>query len=381
MGAAAHERLTPAERRLLAACLLARRPAGALARLATAGVDWDRVLAAAAGHAVAEALAHALHEDGVAPCLPPGPRAAVEDLHQHAAAKNALLLHDLARVQALLDEAAIPSVALKGAALLAAHYPAPAARHVGDIDLLVRPADLLRAAEALAAAGLGGHPANLPAMAGEGAGAGRPTPISVHLLPLASPAGFAVELHDRSPGPGPRAEEILARARPCAWQGHRLALTDPGDLAGMLCAHVFEHHRGDWRFRARHVADLEAIEAASGPIDWALLRTRYDDRPAREARALLEAARREAAGGPRAPRRHGLLDERGRWDRLAGALRGHHPVVEAWEVGGPRAALRLFLPTRRYMEARYGVRPGSPVVLLLYPLRLARALVRKVLFR
>lgn len=381
MGAAAHERLTPAERRLLAACLLARRPAGALARLATAGIDWDRVLAAAAGHAVGETLAHALHEDGLVARLPPGPRAAVEDLHQHAAAKNALLLHDLARVEAALDAAGIPAVALKGATLVAAHYPAPAARHVGDIDLLVRPADLLRAAEALAAAGLGGHPANLPPMAGDRAGADRPTPTSVHLLPLASSAGFAVELHDQCPGPGPRAEELLARARPFAWQGRRLVLADPGDLAGMLCAHVFEHHRGDWRFHARHVADLEAIEAAGGPIDWALLRARYGDRAARESRALLEAARQEAAGGPRAPRRLGLFDEPGRWDRLAGALRTKRPVVAAWETGGPRAALRMFFPSRRYMEARYGVRPGSPVVLLLYPLRLARALVRKVLFR
>lgn len=57
-------------------------------------------------------------------------------------------------VVAALRAAGVEVVALKGAALAFFHYPDPALRPMGDLDLLLRdPGDLARATEALAAAG------------------------------------------------------------------------------------------------------------------------------------------------------------------------------------------------------------------------------------
>ena len=57
--------------------------------------------------------------------------------------------HALAEVHQLLDERGIEYVAIKGAASRLVLYPNPAIRACHDIDLLVRPADRLRAAVAL----------------------------------------------------------------------------------------------------------------------------------------------------------------------------------------------------------------------------------------
>ena len=108
---------------------------------------WDRVLALARAHAVAESVWAALSLRGSSEAVPAGVRAELEGDHAGATARNALLLAEAASFQAALRAEGIESVLLKGPALLAAHYPALGARHVGDVDLLLRPAEVERAAE------------------------------------------------------------------------------------------------------------------------------------------------------------------------------------------------------------------------------------------
>ena len=58
------------------------------------------------------------------------------------AAQNALLYYELEHVLLAFDRANIPVILLKGAALATTIYPTIAHRPMGDVDLLVHPADL-----------------------------------------------------------------------------------------------------------------------------------------------------------------------------------------------------------------------------------------------
>jgi hypothetical protein len=75
-----------------------------------------------------------------------------ESLHSEARARR--LFETLSGTVRALRAAGVEVVALKGAALAFFHYPDPALRPMGDLDLLLRdPSDLARATEALAGAG------------------------------------------------------------------------------------------------------------------------------------------------------------------------------------------------------------------------------------
>jgi hypothetical protein len=365
----------PAERRLVAACLLWYRPE-ALAPLLP-GVGWVGALLLARTLGVTEAVAHALLAT-TAEALPAPVRAQLSDLSAAAGARNALVLSELARAQAVLAAAGLPSAALKGTALLAAHLPSIAARGLADIDLLVRPRDLARAAAALAAAGLAPPAGALPALDGGEDPLAR-NPGTDHVRALASWDGILLELHDRLPGGGADPDVVVAAARRVTWQRRTLDLAAPDDLAGMLCRHVLLKHGEAPRLRARHVADLAAL-ARSAPPDWDAVRARYGSGGGRFAirrsLALVEAARREAEGQG-TPGSDGLFSARSPGVRER-VMALSYSTTEALRA---RDAVRAVFPSRAYMEARFGFRPGSPWTPLLYPWRLlsgaARRLVRR----
>ncbi len=365
----------PRERRLVFACLVGRGRE-VLAPLLQ-GVDWDRVLALAGAVRVVEAVAHALLA-AVALELPGAVRARLAELSAAAAARNALALHELARAQEVLSAAGVPSAALKGAALLAAHHPSIAARQLGDVDLLVRPRDLARAAAALAAAGVRAPGGALPSLDGSTGPLSR-NPGSDHLRALETWGGFCLELHDRLPGGGPGADEVVAGTRLVEWQGRPLVVPSVEDLAGMLCCHVLVKHGGDEQLRARHVADLAAMES-SGPLDWDAVAARWRRRGERRAvqlsRALLEAARSAADG---------RADPAGWFDVLEGGPTALERLgAEARELAGTLRGpgwFRSAFPSRRYLEERFGLRRGSPWTPLLYPWRLAAGLAHRLVRR
>jgi hypothetical protein len=351
------------ERRLVLACLV-RRPRAALVPLLE-GIDWDAALALAGRHAVLESVSHALL-GAVAGELAAAARAALTDAGAGAAARNTMLLHDLGRAQEALRAAGVRSVALKGAAVLAAPGAAVGMRHLSDVDLLVAPADLSRAAAALAGAGLAPPAGMLPGIIG-GTGLLARSPGGAHVRQLATWGGGALELHDRLPGGGPPAAEVVAAAVERSFAGRRLDVAAPDDLAGMLCRHVFLAHGHDPRLRARHVADLAFLE---GTVDWPRVEARWGGLRGGAAlggsRALLAAAAREVDEGVRAPPRLGLLE-----------AEAEPPPSTAGRVIrlGLRAPVHFLFPSREYMEARFGVRRGSPWTPLLYPWRLVRAVV------
>ncbi len=199
--------------------------------------DAADLVRAAREHRVAALLARALESRGQLSVLDESARAALRrallDQQQERAQLDALG----AAAAAALDAAGIPFVALKGAALGAALYAAPALRPMTDVDLLVTPAARERALAALAAAGFVRPSAEIEAFWAE----------AFYNLPLDPPPGQAgkLELHWSIAQEGrhaPDVEGIVARARVVDAAGCRLPIPSPADLLLHQSLHLSYHY-------------------------------------------------------------------------------------------------------------------------------------------
>jgi hypothetical protein len=339
----------PAGRLLLASLRWASGRGPDLAPLAREVRRWPALLADAGSWGIAEALAFAVAAGRVEAALPPRVRDRLRAAHEAGAASNAALLAEAVRLQGVLAEAGIPSVALKGTALVAAHYPLPAARHVGDLDLLVPRAQLEVAAAALAP---GSRPSHVH-LDHEG----RDSRFPAHLPAIETPAGVCVELHFAAPGDasGALAARILASPRVVDVQGGKLTIPWPADCAAVACLHALAGHAGSPVHLPRLVADLEALDATS-PLDWAAVQAAAGV----EGAAAIEAAR-GLLGASRAGRVAAVFPS-----PLGVLARDLALPLLRSALSSPRAAVRTFVPSRRFMAARYGVPERSPRLLLYY---------------
>jgi hypothetical protein len=166
----------------------------------------------------------------------------------HRAAAFSSLRHKaaLADLAAVLDAAAIPFLALKGARLAWRDYPAPGLRPLRDIDLLVAEADVDRAYAALEAAGL------VPADGEDAAAHAEALLHDKHLPPLwHARREVLVELHHRLTDPPARhgyhmpqidPAKVMARSEADA-AGIRFPAAD--DMLGHLIIHALYNHRLD----------------------------------------------------------------------------------------------------------------------------------------
>lgn len=352
---------------LLAECLLATAgPRPTLRALAKQALG-RRFVALARELAVSETASHVLMGADLLDALGPAAAAALRADGERATAFNALLVAEAAAVQRALAEAGVESVALKGVALVALHYPAIGARHVEDLDLLVHPSRTERAADVLR--GLGCVPCFGPRLDYEG----RPIPVvrsGDHLPPLRTPRGVVLELHDAVPGvPGRRADaaDVLGRARLAPWRGTSLRVPAPEDLLGIACTHVLGKHRDDPRFLPRHLADVAVLLAAGA--DPARAERLHPGPEVAESTALVAAASAGSVAALRVARRGAFAAAAARGRSLFAATRGARQ----------RGVLsRLLFPTRTFLAARYRVSPSSPWLPLLWAWRPLRAALRVV---
>jgi hypothetical protein len=131
----------------------------AAVRAAAAPVaDWNAVLLIARRQRVVGLVYDALLAAGVH--LPAAPAAESAQRAQAIFRKNLLLAAETCRLQTLLDAAAIPSIALKGAALAQLAYGSLKVKHTHDIDLLIPPD---RALAAMALLDRDGYALSFPA--------------------------------------------------------------------------------------------------------------------------------------------------------------------------------------------------------------------------
>lgn len=129
--------------------------------------DWSAVADLAAKHKVAPMVYLSLAASGAS--VPPEAQARLRADYESNALHNLVNASELVAVLADFNREGIEAIPFKGIVLGASVYGNPMARHGGDIDVLIRQRDLLRATELLEARG---YTRKLPTEAGDAPPAG-----------------------------------------------------------------------------------------------------------------------------------------------------------------------------------------------------------------
>ena len=307
-------------------------------------------------------------------------RAELERDAHETAALSALRAEAARRAGAALDDAGVPWMPMKGAALtlLAPEYGAT--RRALDVDLVVPPDDLERAGGALAAS----H--RLVGEQRDYDGAQRDADAAMrdgvqHLYTFEGVGGVTLELHHAFPGL-PRREvtaAIFSRATVVAERGRSVRVPALDDLLGTLCVHAVIHHAGDRKLALRHLADVSELlargaspEVARGRFD------RWGGSSVAESMRALELAREEARTRGASPGAAGRAVEVSADDRVRAwgsrlRLRGARIVA-----GLRRSGLAAVLPPRRFMVALYGARANGIRLPLLHLHRWGAIVLRAI---
>lgn len=351
------------------ACLRARHDPAALTVVSEAldagRVTWADLLRRLAD-ARLEGLAYPVLCDR--PWVPMSVVAELRQAHARQAVANTVLLRAFAAALGRLTAAGIPTIALKGAALVDAVYGSLGQRPMNDLDLLV-PADRAAAAAELLLA--------------DGYVWAAPTDLAAALA-------FENELMLRRPGPIDTVLELhwhlvnapyYQRRIPMDWfwdtalplrvGGADTRTLGPEAQLLYLCAHLVLHHGQQADLELRLLADIAAIlrsaAAADRAIDWDLvLRQARDwDLVIALRRALFQAVERLDAPVPdTALEALGRLRPSASEARVVAAMTAPNPSVAARFradlAGLPDARTRLrfigrsLFPSPDYMRQRYG---------------------------
>jgi hypothetical protein len=322
---------------------------------------WPAVLDLAAAEQVAPLLHRAWRD---APGLPEKARARLHRAYVETAARNTLLLDELARALDRLDQADVPVIVAKGAALAETLYGNPALRPMVDIDLIVHGADLDRAIAALGPLGYGAPPAELA----PGARLAYDNEVS---LGRPDPRAVPIELH-WSLFDDPHYQRRVpmgwfwATTEAASVAGRPARVLGPDALLLHLCGHLWLHHAGAGLLWHHDVAEL--LTRRAGDLDWpSVVRFAADWDLVRPLRAVLAAVAADWAAPVPATVLEALAarepspDEARRLaERSAPRDVARRLLQDTRGLGGARqqaAFLRAnLLPDPAYMRARYGVR-------------------------
>jgi len=227
-------------------------------RLASRDIDWDRFARVVARHRIEGLARGALRHADVRP--PPEVDQALAAAAADIAYRSLGLAAESARLQSLLDEAAVPSLILKGAALDILAYGVLGLKRAWDIDLLVSPAMTSGACEVL---GRAGYDLTRPAGLAR-AGWETWTALSKECVFTHRDNGVVVELHWRLVD-GDALLQGLSAASPAQLVKLSGALSlrtlARDELFAYLCVHGASH---GWS-RLKWLADLRALIAHETP--------------------------------------------------------------------------------------------------------------------
>lgn len=288
---------------------------------------------------------------------------------------NAHLLRELSGVLAAFQQAAIPAVVLKGAALAHLVYRDPGLRPMADLDLLLPEADLARAARLLQP--LGFVPLNKywPEL---------DLSDAKHLPPFIKDNQFVLELHWSLTRPAIPAQIDLAaawaRCRPVVLDGLPALALSPEDDLLYLCVHASYNHK--FYQQLRSLCDIhEWINFHTPGLDWPVFVQRVEAGNAARGVYLALRLTRDLLG---ASLPGGLLERIQPGDCSAqiiafaqARLFQTEPVLSAnflQMMDGQTGAGRLggffkaMLPAPAVMSQIYQIQPGSWRVYLHYPL-------------
>jgi hypothetical protein len=223
-----------------------------------ASLDWTALLRHAHVHGVMPLVAHHLQRLG-SPEVPPAVAAEFQRLAFLHCGRNLLLARELRQVLQHLMTAGVPVIPLKGIALASALYGPYMLRVSGDIDILVRRAQVQQAVGVLEA---NGYRAEGPWQRWVAA----PYHIEIPLIP---PAGrrYPLDLHWGLIGGDPRnygaAEDLWAAARPTTVLGVEAWAMSPEWELLFLALHAA---RDQWQ-GLKWLVDIQEI-CWTWALDW-----------------------------------------------------------------------------------------------------------------
>jgi len=233
-------------------------------------VGWAELVQESYYQEVLSLLYHRLDKHGLRASIPAQIEEGMRKFYLRTLALNTRLYRQLAEATNALDGANIATVALKGAHLVDQVYRDLAFRTVRDIDLLVRKADAVAAAEQLIKIGYEASGSLLT---------DRERTYTHHFPELTRPNSHPVELHwypvnvDRVSPLNIDVDGIIERAALTSVRGCVVRLMTPEDLLLHLCLHHSYQHKFD--LKLRHFYDLvEGLSRYQDRIDWGVLRDR-----------------------------------------------------------------------------------------------------------
>lgn len=338
--------------------------------------QWDAFAAEVARHQVAPAVYRRLEHPHVRPGVPPSILEDLREMFIMRTFRTTKLLRQTANALRTLESEGIRTMVLKGVHLAAAMYPEPAFRGMADVDIMVRRDQLAQAEAIFVKRGWGPQPRP---------DVDRFCEQSNHLAKLWKPGSIILEIHyhierPTSPFRIP-IEDLWATAKPLTVESVPTLGLAPEELILHLSIHASYHHRYS-RAPLKALLDVRAVLLrCADELDWERLchlatewgMSRFAYSTLRLAATVLDAPIDEQAVDSL---ERSVADE-----ELVGIAQNYivTPFIdlpEAYELmadSNLRSRLRLlaravFLPPTQ-MRARYGVKPGSPAVLLYYLLR------------
>lgn len=226
--------------------------------------DWERLIARAQQHKVAPVLYARLKERGLTPPLKSAEQ--LRRMYLVSVARNVRLFRELGKILGALQAVSIPVIPLKGACLAEAVYGNIALRPMCDVDLLVRPHDMVHALDVLRTLGYASKD-SLDPIAEQA--------ISQHMPPFFKPDGLTVEMHWTIMDPTYHAgfntddlKQLWSHARAATIGGVSVLTLSPADLLLHLCMHASVHHCFDY-VGLRGYLDMAQVSRRYGDtIDW-----------------------------------------------------------------------------------------------------------------
>ena len=229
-------------------------------RLAKAffGADWPRLLLLAEEHGVLGQLAAYLINDSAVE-LPPEIKESLSERRRSQSFLTLRLTAELFRLLESFSREGISALVIKGPVLAARAYADPSVRAYGDLDLLVRQADIRRATELMMASG---YRATISLSAID---AGK---IPGQYLFTKPASKLLVELHNDLtlryfPRPLP-IEEFFARQVRVCLDGREVSAPSVEDELVLICVHGAKHF---WE-RLSWIADVAGVVSQQTNINW-----------------------------------------------------------------------------------------------------------------
>jgi hypothetical protein len=294
--------------------------------------------------------------------------------HREAMAMVLLLQHLTLEVSSAMEDAGVPAVVLKGAAIATSFYPDPSWRSYGDLDLLVSVADWSAACHTLTSLGFGRiTPEPRPGFDerfGKGASFedARGLQVDLHRTLALGPFGLWIDT-----------EALLEGTTRFTMRGASLRRLDDTNALIHACVHAALGRERPLLVPLRDVlqiawsgrADQEVLSARVR--DWRLIApVSYALKTAAETLAAplpvtLQDLRRIRAGAIERRALQAYTTDRRR--------RGGMSLSTLWAIPGirPRAAYvrALLFPDRKFLDARAGDGSGSLRSRLMIPMRWA----------